>query len=88
VQSGALGDVRVAECVIAPGRFPLRSWRTDPTLAGLGTMNNLGVHAYDLVRYVLGSEVVEATALLDVGRRAELETLALALLRFESGALA
>ena len=88
VQSGSLGDVLVAECVIAPGRMPLKGWRTDQALAGLGTMNNLGVHAYDFVRYVLGSEVVEATALLDTGRRDELETIALAVLRFENGTLA
>jgi 1,5-anhydro-D-fructose reductase (1,5-anhydro-D-mannitol-forming) len=88
VQSGELGDVLVAECVIAPARMPLKGWRTDKALAGLGTMNNLGVHAYDFVRYVLGSEVVEATALLDVGRDDELETLAMALLRFENGTLA
>jgi 1,5-anhydro-D-fructose reductase (1,5-anhydro-D-mannitol-forming) len=88
VQSGALGDVLLAEAVIAPARIPLKGWRTDPQLAGFGTMNNLGVHVYDLVRYILGSEVVEATALLDVGRRDELETMALALLRFENGTLA
>jgi predicted dehydrogenase len=89
VQSGELGDVLVAECSITPGRsIPFKSWRADPELAGLGTMYNLGVHAYDLVRYLLGSEVVEATALLDVGRREELETVALALLRFENGTIA
>jgi predicted dehydrogenase len=88
VQSGALGDVLIAECEISPGRKPLGGWRTNPSLAGLGTMNNLGVHAYDLLRYVLGSEVVEATAMLDVGHDDELETLALALLRFENGTLA
>jgi predicted dehydrogenase len=88
VQSGVLGEVLVAECVIAPARIPLKSWRTERELAGLGTINNLGVHAYDLLRYVLGSEVVEATALVDVGTRAELETVALALLRFANGTLA
>ncbi len=88
VRSGAIGDVLVVNCEISPGRAPLGGWRTDPALAGLGTINNLGVHAYDLVRYLLGSEVVEATALLDVGRRDELETIALALLRFENGTLA
>jgi 1,5-anhydro-D-fructose reductase (1,5-anhydro-D-mannitol-forming) len=88
VQGGALGEVLVAECWIAPGLGRLGGWRADPALAGLGTINNLGVHAYDLLRYVLGSEVVEATALLDVGRREELETLALALLRFENGTMA
>src|SRR5207248_3118811 len=88
VRGGAIGDVLVVDCEISPGRAPLGGWRTDPALAGLGTINNIGVHAYDLVRYLLGSEVVEVSALLDVGRRDELETIALALLRFENGALA
>jgi 1,5-anhydro-D-fructose reductase (1,5-anhydro-D-mannitol-forming) len=88
VESGALGDILVAECVITPARGSFKGWRTDPALSGLGTLNNLGVHAFDLLRYLLGSEVVEATALLDVGRREELEILVLALLRFENGTLA
>ena len=36
-------------------------------------MNNMGVHAYDLLRYLFGAEVIEATAVVDVeeglGRR-------------------
>ncbi len=72
---------------MSPGRTLLRGWRTDPSLAGLGTVNNVGVHGYDLIRYLLGAEVVEVTAL--VGHESGLvpETLALALLRFDNGAL-
>lgn len=88
VQSGQLGDILLVDCAMTPGRFPLRDWRTDINLSGLGTLNNLGVHAYDFVRYVLGSEVVEATALLNVERREELETLAVSALRFANGTLA
>jgi 1,5-anhydro-D-fructose reductase (1,5-anhydro-D-mannitol-forming) len=66
----------------------LRGWRTDPTLAGLGVINNLGVHAYDLLRYLLGAEVREVVALTNVGRTQELERMAVALLRFENGVLA
>lgn len=88
VMRGDLGDVLIAQCEVSPGRHPLGGWRTDPALAGLGTINNLGVHAYDLLRYLLGSEVVEVSALLDVGRRDDLETIALTLLRFANGTLA
>jgi 1,5-anhydro-D-fructose reductase (1,5-anhydro-D-mannitol-forming) len=83
-----IGDVVVAEVEMSPGRNPLGGWRTDPDLAGLGTVNNLGVHGYDLLRYLLGQEVTEVTALLDVGRQNALETVALALLRFSGGTLA
>jgi predicted dehydrogenase len=82
-----IGEVLVAECEVSPGRGQLRGWRTDPRQAGLGTINNLGVHAYDLLRWLLGEEVVEVTVFTNVDRRDELETIALALLRFESGAL-
>jgi 1,5-anhydro-D-fructose reductase (1,5-anhydro-D-mannitol-forming) len=85
---GRIGDVVIAEMEVSPGRNPLRGWRTDPGLAGLGSVNNLGVHAYDLLRYLLGHEVTEVTALLDVGRRDALETVALVLLRFDNGTLA
>ncbi len=84
----AIGDVIVAQVEVSPGAAPLRGWRTDPSLAGLGVINNLGVHAYDLLRYLLGSEVREVVALTNVGQTQELERLAVALLRFENGTLA
>jgi 1,5-anhydro-D-fructose reductase (1,5-anhydro-D-mannitol-forming) len=88
VQDGSLGDIRVVQVEMSAGRTLLKGWRTDPALAGLGTINNLGVHAFDLIRYLLGAEVSEVTAL--TGHEADLapETLALVLLRYDSGALA
>lgn len=88
LSDGRIGDLVIAEVEVSPGRNPLRGWRTDPELAGLGSVNNLGVHAYDLLRYLLGHEVTEVTALFDVGRREALETVALVLLRFDDGTLA
>jgi 1,5-anhydro-D-fructose reductase (1,5-anhydro-D-mannitol-forming) len=88
IQDGSLGDIRVVQVEMSSGRTLLKGWRTDPALAGLGTINNIGVHAFDLIRYLLGAEVTEVTAL--VGHEAGLapETLALVLLRFGNGALA
>lgn len=83
-----IGDVVIAEVEVSPGRRPLRGWRTNRQLAGLGTVINLGVHAYDLLRCLLGHEVAEVTALFDVGRQEALETVALVLLRFSNGTLA
>lgn len=51
-------------------------------------MNNLGVHAYDLRRYLLDAEVVEATAVVDVGPGFAVDTIALTLLRCDTSALA
>ena len=84
----AIGDVIMVQIEVSPGAAPLRGWRTDPSLAGLGAINNLAVHPYDLLRYLLGSEVREAVALTNVGRTRELERMVLALLRFQNGVLA
>lgn len=85
---GAIGDVLVAQVEVSAGAAPLKGWRTDPELAGVGTINNIGVHAYDLLRYLLSAEIAEVVTLTDVGTRKELETTALALLRFDNGTLA
>lgn len=85
---GEIGAVRLVQIEVSPGRALPGGWRTDPALAGVGVMNNLGVHAYDLLRYLLDAEVVEATAVVDVEPGFAVDTMALALLRFDTGALA
>jgi len=88
VQDGSLGDIRVVQVEMSPGRTLLKGWRTDPELAGLGAINNLGVHAFDLIRWLLGAEAIEVTALAGHEGGLVPETLALVLLRYATGALA
>jgi len=88
VQDGSLGDIRVVQVEMSPGRTLLKGWRTDPALAGLGAINNLGVHAFDLIRWLLGAEAIEVTALAGHEGGLVPETLALVLLRYATGALA
>ena len=88
VADGEIGSVRLAQVEVGVGRMLPQGWRTDPALAGVGVMNNMGVHAYDLLRYLLGAEVTEATAVVDVEEGWDVDTMALALLRFDNGALA
>jgi 1,5-anhydro-D-fructose reductase (1,5-anhydro-D-mannitol-forming) len=85
---GEIGSVRLAQVEVGAGRMLPQGWRTDPALAGIGVMNNMGVHAYDLLRYLFGAEVTEATAIVDVEEGWDVDTMALALLRFDNGALA
>jgi 1,5-anhydro-D-fructose reductase (1,5-anhydro-D-mannitol-forming) len=85
---GEIGSVRLAQVEVGVGRMLPQGWRTDPALAGVGVMNNMGVHAYDLLRYLFGAEVTEATAVVDVEEGWDVDTMALALLRFDNGALA
>jgi len=86
--AGGIGSVRLVQVELGTGRKLPQGWRTDPALAGVGVMHNLAVHAYDLLRFLLGAEVVEATAVVDVEPGFSVDTLALALLRFDNGALA
>jgi 1,5-anhydro-D-fructose reductase (1,5-anhydro-D-mannitol-forming) len=85
---GEIGEVRLVELQVSAGRMLPGGWRLEPGLAGAGVMNNFGVHAYDLLRYLLDAEVTEATALVDMEEGFEVDTAALALLRFDNGALA
>jgi 1,5-anhydro-D-fructose reductase (1,5-anhydro-D-mannitol-forming) len=87
VRDGGIGRVVVAEVTMSAGRNLPRGWRTDPGLAGLGTLNNIGVHAFDLLRYLLGSEVTEVVALTDTEPGYRVDTAALVLLRFANGTL-
>jgi len=88
LEQRAIGDVILVQIEVGSGAGTLRSWRADPQLAGLGAINNMAVHPFDLVRYLLGSEVREVMAMTEVGRSAELERMVLALLRFQNGAMA
>ncbi len=88
IQDGSLGEIRVVQVEMSPGRTLLKGWRTDPALAGLGAINNLGVHAFDLIGWLLGAEPTEVTALAGHEGGFDPETLALVLLRYGTGALA
>lgn len=88
IAAGTIGEVVVAQLEMSPGRTLLKGWRTDPSLAGVGVMNNVGVHGYDLLGYLLGAEIIEVSAMLSSEVGFDLDTTALALLRFSNGGLA
>ena len=87
IRSGGIGDVVAIQIDASAGDRALISWRADPVLAGLGTVFNVGVHTFDILRYMLDSEVVEVSAMFETGQRPELERLAMVLMRFACGAL-
>ena len=87
VRTGGIGRVAIAEVQMSAGRNLPRGWRTDPALAGLGTLNNIGVHAFDVLRYLLGSEVREVTAMTSAEPGFQVDTTALVLLRFADGTI-
>lgn len=88
IDSGEIGEIVSAQIDASPGARPPVGWRTDPDLAGLGSVNNIAVHIYDVLRYLIGSEATEVCALFDIGREPGIELLPMVLIRFENNALA
>jgi 1,5-anhydro-D-fructose reductase (1,5-anhydro-D-mannitol-forming) len=98
VAAGALGRVVLAQGQWAfgvrgrdgsPPRSELNRWWDAPDLiGGASTMMGTGVHVVDLMRFVLGQEVTEVTAVTD-GQTPDrpLEQIACLTLRFSGGTL-
>ncbi|MGH7778030.1 MAG: Gfo/Idh/MocA family protein [Candidatus Dormibacterales bacterium] len=88
IAGGEIGEVVSAQVDGSSGTRAWVSWRAEPELAVLGAINNVAVHLYDLLRFLVGDEVTEVAALFDTGRRPDLEKLPMVLMRFSKGALA
>jgi predicted dehydrogenase len=74
----------------SPGARPggrLGTWRLDAQVAGLGTTYSIGVHVYDILRYLLASEVTMVSAFFDKPRGV-MEEINLSTFRFANGVLA
>ncbi len=90
IASGAIGEVQLVQLEASPG---LRSgeragtWRLDAALAGLGTTYSIGVHVFDILRYLLESEVTMVSAFFDTAPGV-MEGVNLSTLRFANGAFA
>ena len=90
IERGDIGEVQLVQIEASPGaRSGERAgtWRLDPALAGLGTTMSIGVHIFDILRYLLASEVDSVSSMFDTPRNV-MEQMNLATLRFRSGAMA
>jgi len=90
IDSGEIGEVLLVELEVSPGagaESVQASWRVDPAMAGLGATLNVGVHVYDILRYMLSSEIVTVTAFFDTPRGV-MEQTNLSTLRFANGVMA
>ena len=98
IRSGALGTVTLAQGQWGfgvrgqgppPPRTGLRQWWDQPELiGGASTMMGTGVHAVDLLRFLLGREVTEVAAITDGQTESQpLEQMAAMSLRFEGGTI-
>ena len=91
VQSGAIGTplyARVFHAVYLPPH--LQGWRLNKPSAGAGVILDITVHDADTLRFILGSEPVEAVALSQQAGMAEggLEDGVMAAVRFDNNVLA
>src|SRR5919202_353275 len=91
VADGAIGTplgVRVFHAIYLPPR--LQGWRLTAPAAGGGVIFDITVHDADTLRFILGDEVVEVTALAaQQGLAAgDLEDAVMGVMRFRQGAMA
>jgi 1,5-anhydro-D-fructose reductase (1,5-anhydro-D-mannitol-forming) len=89
IASGAIGEVMAVHTEVGSGPRTYTNWRADPKMAGLGSVFNVGVHAYDFVGWILDAEPVEVSAMFEPPpSTGSVEMLALSLVRFGNGVLA
>jgi 1,5-anhydro-D-fructose reductase (1,5-anhydro-D-mannitol-forming) len=92
VHEGRLGQVVYASAewsTSARADADLAPWRADPVMSGGGVFTATGVHALDLLRYVLDDEIESVSAEADAGTAAgEVERALVCRLRFRRGTLA
>ncbi len=87
VASGELGDLVFANAQVEiPPRW-VPGWYYEPGMAGGGIIYLAGVHRIDLLRFILGHEVVEVSAFIGEQTPARpFEEIAVAMFRFDNGA--
>jgi len=94
VERGDLGEVHVIEAVKV-GKVPLSipgidcSWLVDPARAGFGGFGDIGMHALDALRWLLGREAVSVYARIHAGLRPDLavDTIGTAVISWDGGAV-
>jgi 1,5-anhydro-D-fructose reductase (1,5-anhydro-D-mannitol-forming) len=90
VESGEIGEVLLVQVEASGGPNPASvraGWRVDPAIAGLGATMSIGVHVYDIFRFILASEIVNVTACFDTPRGV-MEKTNLSIFRFANGVMA
>ena len=90
IDSGEIGEVQIVQIEASPGAkggSRANTWRTDADLAGLGTTMSIGVHIFDILRYLVSSEIETVSSFFDTPRNV-METTHLSMFRFGNGVMA
>lgn len=87
IAAGAIGPPSLVDIPFGAGQdvYPYHTWRSDPALAGGGTLLNQGAHAVDMLEFLTGQPIVEVSATVD---RSPLEDVLVATCRLDGGVLA
>jgi 1,5-anhydro-D-fructose reductase (1,5-anhydro-D-mannitol-forming) len=89
IASGALGEIQLASATHCRGfgrGGHWSGWRIDPAMAGSGAIVAQAVHPVDLLRFLIGAEVVEVEAMTDEAPpERPVEEMVYSLLRFGNG---
>ena len=90
IASGEIGKPMLAQIEASPGARPgvrLATWRVDPVMPGLGTTMSIGVHVYDILRFLLSSEIDTVSTFFDTPRGV-MEEVSMSTFRFANGVVA
>jgi predicted dehydrogenase len=91
IASGEAGNITLATAQFNVDwiNFEWSGWRADPQAAGAGSLAAMGVHCIDLLRFLLGDEIEEVSALSDTKwNHKPLEDMILVNIKFENGPFA
>jgi predicted dehydrogenase len=94
LDAGELGEVRLVH-VVKTGKVPLTipgldaSWLVDPAEAGFGGFGDIGMHAMDAVRWIIGREATGVYARIHRGVHPDLavDSIGTATITWEGGAI-
>jgi 1,5-anhydro-D-fructose reductase (1,5-anhydro-D-mannitol-forming) len=88
VASGTLGEIQFVSAQLCRG-FPRgrwEGWRNDPVASGAGAIVAQSVHPIDLLRFLLGSEIVKVQGMSDAAPpQRPVEEIVFSTLQFENG---
>ncbi len=94
IDRGELGEILLVH-VVKTGKVPLTipgidaGWLTNPAEAGFGGFGDIGIHALDALRWLIGREAVRVYARIHSGVRPELavDSIGTATIEWEGGAI-
>ncbi len=87
IATGALGDIVVVRGEWHTAYKPWTNWRADPKKGGSDILNAVGVHVFDLLGYLVGSDACEVASLVDIASDTHLDQTVAAALRYGNGAI-